>query len=184
MKKKPVESESVDLRRQAQARLSQREKETPQAVPKTNAELQRLVHELSVHQIELEIQNEELIKTRRQLERTLEMFVGLYALARVGYFTLTHDSAIRNANTTGAQLLGVGINALTGKHFDTFISPEGRPAFRTFLNKLFVTGNKAVCEVFLQKDWSVRLPVHIVGACDTADGQVYIIVSKITEPDL
>jgi hypothetical protein len=185
MKKKPDTSANIELRRQAETRLSQFEKKTVKELPKTNADLQRLVHELQVHQIELEMQNEELIQTRMQLERTLEMYVGLYTLARVGYFTLARDSTVRSSNFMGAKLVGVELSALVGQRFDIFISPEGRITFRAFLDKLFTTGNKAVCEIFLQKDWSARMAVHIVGACDTLSGQVgvcYIIVSEITEP--
>jgi hypothetical protein len=183
-KKKPVTSPSAELRRQAEARLSQRVHETVEELRKTNADLERLVHELQVHKIELEIQNEELMQTRKQLQRTLDMYVQLYTLARVGYFTVMHDGTIRTANLTGAKLLDVELSELTGKRFDMFIFPEGRSTFRSFLNKLFTTGNKAVCEVFLQKAWSVRVPVHIVGVCDLSGqgGVCNIIVSEITEP--
>lgn len=183
MKKKPVTSPNIELRRQAEARLGQHEKKTVDELSKTNADLERLVHELNVHKIELEIQNEELIQTRMQLERSLEMYVSLYTLARVGYFTLARDSTIRTSNAMGAKLIGMELNTLIGQRFDAFISPEARLTFRAFINKLFTSSNKAVCEVSLQKDWSVRLPVHIVGACETDNhaGVCYMIVSEITK---
>jgi PAS domain S-box-containing protein len=184
MKKKPVALPHAELRRQAEARLSQHEKEKGEELSKTNADLQRLLHELQVHQIELEMQNEELLQTRMQLERMLEMYVGMYTLARVGYFTVTHEGIVISANATGLQLLGAEQNAVIGKRFDSFVSPESRITFRTFLNKILTTGQKAICEINLQKDWATRLLVHIVGASESLseqDGVCYMIVSEITE---
>jgi len=185
MKKKPGASPNVELRHQAEAKLRQGEEKTAKELHKTNANLEQLVHELQVHQIELEMQNEELQQTRMQLARTLDMYVGLYTLARVGYFTLLRDSTIRTANATGAKLLGMEMTAVIGQRFDMFVAIESRVTFRAFISKLYTSKNKAVCEVFLQKDWSDRLQVHIVGACDTwndQDGVCYMIVSEITEP--
>lgn len=174
---------NAELRRQAEARLNKLIKKTAQA-PQTNADIQRLVHELQVHQIELEMQNDELLQARMQLESTLNMYVELYAFAPVGYFTLARGGTIRHCNLTGAKLIGVGLNELAGRRFNIFISPESRPTFDTFLDKVFTSQNKEICEVAIQKDGSVPLWVRIIGTYETSGGQVglcYAIVSETTE---
>lgn len=70
-------------------------------------ELQRIVHELSVHQIELEMQKEELLHSRDQLEEALTKYTDLYDFAPLGYLTLSADSTILGANLTAAKLLGI-----------------------------------------------------------------------------
>ncbi len=86
MKKKiPTSSTATKLRRQAEALLSQKK---VTALPATEADTRRLVHELQVHQIELEMQNEELVRARDELETLLRQYTDLYDFAPVGYFTL------------------------------------------------------------------------------------------------
>ncbi len=73
----------------------------------TAVEMQRLVQELQIHQIELEMQNEELKQARDEAEAERERYLDLYDFAPVGYFTLDRDGVIRQMNLTGARLLGL-----------------------------------------------------------------------------
>jgi PAS domain S-box-containing protein len=183
MKSKDTTQLNAELRRKAEAKLNKLSKKNAQA-PKTNADIQRLVHELQVHQIELEMQNDELLHARMQLESTLNMYVELYAFAPAGYFTLARDGTIRHCNLTGAKLMGVRLNELTGRRFSIFISPESRPTFNTFLDKVFTNQNKENCEVALERIGPAPLWVRIIGAYETSGGQdglCYAIVSETTE---
>ena len=183
MKSEDTTPLNAELRRQAEAKVNKLSKKTAQA-PETNAEIQRLVHELEVHQIELEMQNDELLQARMQLESTLNMYVELYAFAPAGYFTLTRDGKIRHCNLTGAKLMGMGLNELKGRRFNIFISPESRPTFNTFLDKVFTSQNKEMCEVALQRNGSAPLWVRIIGAYETSEGLAglcYAIVIETTE---
>lgn len=73
----------------------------------TSEELQRLVHELEVHQVELEMQNEELQQAHSELELYLGQYTDLYDFAPVGYFTLDHGRYILQVNLSGSRMLGV-----------------------------------------------------------------------------
>lgn len=171
----------TDLRQQAEAKLSKLKKS-----PATDADVDplRLIHELEVHQIELEMQNEELLQANAELESTLSLYAELYAFASAGYFTMTRDGTIRRANLTAAKLMGVGLSELIQRRFAVFISPESRIPFSAFLDRVFTTSNKETCEVTIQKDESDPLWVQIEAIVDSSGGQdglCYATVSDITD---
>ncbi len=171
--------EKTDLRQEAEAKLSKRKKS-----PTTETNTQRLIHELEVHQIELEMQNEALLQANAELESTLSMYAELYAFASLGYFTLTRDGTIRRANLTAVKLMGVGLSELIQRRFAVFISPESRIPFSAFLDRVFTSSNKETCEVALQKDGSDLLWLQIEAIVDSSggkDGLCYAIVSDITD---
>ncbi len=168
-----------DLRQQAEAKLSKRKKS-----PVTETDTQRLIHELEVHQIELEMQNEELLQANVELESTLSQYAELYAFASAGYFTLTRDGTIRRANLTAVKLMGVGLSKLIKRRFAVFISPESRIPFSAFLDRVFTSSKKEICEVTIQKDGSDPLWVQIEAVVDSSGGQdglCYATVSDITD---
>lgn len=136
MKKSPSSANPGQLRSRAEARLGE-QKKLKTVVAKTEADPQRLLHELQVHQIELEMQNAELRQARDELEVALENYTDLYDFAPVGYFTLTTTGAILQANLTGAMLLGIDRSRLVSQSFDRLITAEFRPAFSTFLKQVF-----------------------------------------------
>ena len=107
MKKKDSKpsAKSAELCRRAESRLRERKK-AEAACPRTAEDTQRLLHELEVHQIELEMQNEELRQTRAEVEAGREQYRNLYDFAPVGYLTLDRKGTIWQANLTGARLLG------------------------------------------------------------------------------
>jgi len=105
-----ISDPAAELRRRAEARLSER-----QNVSKSDFSGQRLLHEFEVHQVELEMQNAELQKTRDELELTLVKFTDLYDFAPVGYFSIDESGVVREANLKSAALLGmVRSRLLTG----------------------------------------------------------------------
>lgn len=171
----------TDLRQQAEAKLSKRKKSP---ATDANTDTQRLIHELEVHQIELEMQNEELLQAKAELESTLSQYAELYAFAPVGYFTLTRNGTIRRANLTAVKLMGVGLSELIKRRFAVFISPESRIPFSDFLERVFTSNNKETCEVMIQKDGSDLLYVQIEAIVDSSGGQdelCYATMSDITE---
>ena len=172
-----------DLRRRAEEKSRASEAKTEE--PLATAEMKRLVHELQVHQIELEMQNEELRRTQSELEISRARYFDLYDLAPVGYFTLNKDGVILEANATGAGLLGVVRCGLVNQPMARFILPEDQDIYYRHRRQLFATRSPQVCELrMIRKDaapfWS-RLE-STVPQDDESDTPVYrAVISDITE---
>jgi len=147
------------LRRKAEAKMNKRKKAVSSHTMEVDAK--RLVRELEVHQIELEMQNEELVRAQAELEALLCQYTDLYEFAPVGYFSLTPDGMIDRTNLNGANLLGVERGKLIKRHFGVFVSTKTRPTFNTFLGKVFESQGKETCEVALQKNGADPIWVHI-----------------------
>ncbi len=118
------------LREAAEARL---QADAAPTTARADADLLRLVHELQVHKIELEMQNSELRESRAEREAALARYTELYDFAPVGYLTLTYDGLIAEINLTGATLLGVARRDLLLKRFAAFIVPGDRERWAAFL---------------------------------------------------
>ncbi|MBI4969193.1 MAG: PAS domain S-box protein [Rhodospirillales bacterium] len=122
-----------------------------------------LVQELRVHQVELELQNEELQESQVRLEHLYDEYSGLYDSAPAGYLTLAPDGLVRKANQTAAAMLGVGRDSLLGTKLSRFVAPGDQDAFYKF--------RRAVCDKAQQQSHDftfVRLDgaaliVHAVG---------------------
>ncbi len=147
----------------------------------TPEESQRLVHELQVHQVELEIQNEELKLTRDELETALSNYTDLYDFAPVGYFTLGRDTTIRAVNLTGADLLGTERSRLIKRRLDLFVSNETRPVFDELIAKVFESGNRETCEVVIRREKNIPLQVLIEAVRSESGEECRTVILDITE---
>jgi PAS domain S-box-containing protein len=171
-------TESENLRRRAEEGLQSR---TPSAdAPRTADEMQRLIHELHVHQIELEMQNEELRNTHAEVAAALERFSDFYDFAPVGYFTLDRNGAIAQTNQAGAGLLGIERALLSGRRFGTFIAGAGLPAFNAFLQEVFATGKHLTCEVELTSKDRPQRSVQIDATLSPDGKECRMVVVDIT----
>ena len=108
-----------------------------------------LIHELQVHQIELEMQNEELRRAQKELEESRDRYSDLYDFAPVGYFSFDKNGLIMEVNLTGAKKLGVERNFLIKKPFSLFISQGSKDVFYLHLRQVFRTGVRLTCELKL-----------------------------------
>jgi len=147
--KKDKEKQRSSLRRRAEEILD-RGLQDIQSLPAKD--IQELIHELSVHQIELEMQNEELQRAHLELEELHHQLSDLYDFAPVGYFTLDEEGMILKANLTGADLLGVERKTLIKKFFSRFVSPEFHDFFYKYRNLLLKSKNKQNCELKMVKE--------------------------------
>lgn len=134
-----------DLRRKAEEALMERD-EHPK---KLALEIDELIHELEVHQIELEMQNEDLIKTQIQLEDSRMDYMELYDFAPVGYFTFDKNWVIKRVNLTGFVILGIPRKHLINNAFIRFIVPDSRKTFYDHCQKVKKSQVKEQCELEL-----------------------------------
>lgn len=124
---------SGPLRRAAEARLGQQ----ADANPGDQTETLRLLHELQVHQIELEMQNEELQQARASLSAMVDRYSDLYDFAPVGYLTLGPSGTILQANLTAAKQLGLERSLLLNSNLACFLDEASLKAFRDFMVERF-----------------------------------------------
>src|SRR5690606_9191091 len=118
---------------------------------KSDTEVRRLLHELQVHQIELELQNEELKQSALVARQAVEKFTDLYDFAPIGYFSLDPDGRIVEVNLTGTVMFGVERSGLLNRRFQLFVDEPGRREFNAFLRKAFEVRRKRTCEMRLLK---------------------------------
>jgi len=103
------------------------------STPGKEAEALALLHELQVHQVELELQEEELRRSRAELESNLARYVRLYELAPMACFTLDAGTAIFELNLAAARLLGADRQAVLGRRLDQLLTPESGAALGAML---------------------------------------------------
>ena len=153
LRKPNISNNPAELRRRAEARVpAQRKGRRSKARhQKSAADTLQTLHELEVHQIELEMQNDELQKTRGELEVALQKYTNLYDFAPVGYFSIDESGVILETNLTTATLLGVERSRLINRRWLLFISPTSQPTFLAFLKKVFTGITDQVCELLLLK---------------------------------
>jgi PAS domain S-box-containing protein len=149
------------LRRRSELRL--KEAQTGGNVPAIGNDTQRLFHELQVHQIELELQNEELNHANNVANAALEKYTDLYDFAPVGYFTLDSQGQIEEFNMAGAVLLGVERSRLVGGRIQLFVDLKSRPTFQEFLGRIFSDSGRQECEAKLASGSHGTVWVEIAG---------------------
>lgn len=113
--------------------------------------IQKVLQELCIHQIELEIQNEELLQSKEELYIVKERYFDLYEHAPIGYCTLSEEGKILQANLTMATVLVVPKGKLLGRPITTFIARENQDAWYLFLQKLLKTHKTEPCELRMTK---------------------------------
>jgi len=138
------------LRQKAEETLSRR---MPYPAKLSEEDARRLLHELQIHQVELEMQNEELRKTQAFLEESRAHYFDLYNSAPVGYFTFSSEVVITEVNLCGARILGIERVSLIGKPFAAYVASCSKDDFHRHLKKLQSGSRKEKCEVkLLPKD--------------------------------
>ena len=161
-------------------------REGPEGLKDRPAEdIQKVIHELQVHQIALEMQNEELRQTQLELHAERDKYVDLYDFAPVGYFTISEKGMIMEANLTGAAMLGVEKGRLIHQPFSGFISKNDQETFYFHRKKLIETKTKQAYELrILKKDKSqFHAQMECIPVLDENGtfGQIRAAVTNITD---
>ncbi len=172
-------SKSDLLRERAEKVLSQ----NPDAIRKIPVQdITRLIHELQVHQVELDMQNDELRKAQAEIELSRAKYVDLYDFAPVGYFTLTSTGKIEEVNLTGAKLLGGEKMNLVNRDFRRFIAPEFRKLFDSHHSEVLASDSIVRCELRLTRRASDPLDVSLESlSVKSGDGNASLIRSAMSD---
>ena len=165
------------LRIKAEARL---------ASAKTSAKpmhpTEELLHELQVHQIELEMQNEELRRTQVALEEAHHLYVDLYEFAPVGYITLSQQAQIIAINLTGAALLGEERKQLLRRSFARIVAPEDQDRWQHYIGQAFNQHDNLPGELTLLRKDGTRFDVRLDSRLIAAAGEAPVL--RITLVDI
>lgn len=151
------------------------------AMPLSEASVLKLIHELEVHQIELELQNDELRKSKqREAELATDKYIELYDFAPIGYFTLDAEGKITDLNLSGAILLGKNRIDLKNSRFRHFISNDTVQEFDLFIKRVFAARSKENCEITLITRASYPIFLFLSGISDESGSHCFISATDIT----
>ena len=136
---------------------------TDPSPPNERDERDRLIHDLEVHQVELEVQNQQLREAHHQLEESRARYSDLYDFAPVAYCTFDSAGLVQEINLTGAAMLGTQRSRVIGKPFAVYVAESDRAAFRTHLQRrLSVPQGPAVVELTLASSADPQIVVQMV----------------------
>jgi len=167
------------LRARAEAKLA------GSRVTQTNAlPAESLRHELGVHQIELEMQNEELQRSQGELDAVNRRYFDLYDLAPVGYCTLSEAGLILQTNLTASTLLGIERSALVQQPFSRLIVPDDTDGYHLMAKALCKSGEAQTVDLRMMKHDGTHFWAHLVAnASHNADGALVLrlVLSDVSE---
>ncbi len=180
--------DAARLRQKAEEKLKERKDKARLVSDASDADKLKLIHELEVHKVELEMQNEELIAAKEKAEQSEEKYTDLYDFAPSGYLSLTKEGDILNLNFAAARMLGKDRGKLVNNRFPVFLSKGTRPVFNQFLEEIVSCKEKQTCEVIIEtKDNSKpeghSLPIYVMidGIVDKNDELCHLTVVDISK---
>jgi len=153
------------LREKAESLLKKKHRKSGNYDP-DETDMRKLLHELQVHQVELEMQNEELISTRNETEELLSKYTSLFDFAPIGYFVLDADGRIRDINFSGAKLLNMDRSEIIKHNFKDYLTNDLIWDFNNFLHEAFERNFKVSMEFKLSKNRAA--PIFAFAECIAA----------------
>lgn len=178
MKNESSSELKLRLRRQAERTLSRNE--ATAQLQQASEEQQQTIYELRVHQIELEMQNEELRRIQHELETSRERYRDLYDQAPVGYLTMNEQGIILEANLTAAQLLGTARDSLLHRPLSTYISSDNQDCYYLLQKSLFDTKEPQTLDIVMLRSDGATFQAHLQAA-PSHSGEFRITLDDITE---
>jgi len=172
---KRTDQNATQLRQEAEAKLAH----APETAGPSHPAV--LLHELQVHHIELEMQNEQLRQSQVALEESRDRYVDLFEFAPVGYLTITREGLISEINLIGAKLLGVERQKLLLRRFASFVVPESRDRWSRLFVGVLQQSKVTSCELTLEKGDGERLQAHLDCLCLAKDGKPPVVRITLTD---
>ena len=179
MKSKGSKDYDVKLRQRAEKLL--KKKVSKANLKLSDEEMLKLIYELEVHQVELELQNEELRESQAAATHYAERFLELFDFAPIGYLTLSKEGAIIEINHCASKMLERDRSNLINSQFGFFISNDTKPVYNHFLWKIFTDCTKETCEVTLSYDNKPEIYVRLTGIIDGNKEQCLVTAMDITD---
>lgn len=177
----PEKSENKALRKRAEAKT----KRITQSLANLSVEsIKELFHEIEVHQIELEMQNQELREIQHRLEVSRDQYSNLFDFAPVGYILLNEKGIVTNINLTGCNILGVDRSRINGKPFSVFLDSAEARKLHLKLKEAFITGTFTPFDLRIKHKTKVGISVIMHGTV-TEDKEMgrsicYISIQDVT----
>ena len=172
-------TDAKQLRLKAEEQLKWKDKINDNEV--IGVDSKKLLHELQVHQIELEMQNEELRQAYETAETALKKYTMLYDLAPMGYFTLDSNANISELNFTGADILGDKRFSLINSNLKLFLTNDSLPVFNEFFRKVYSRHGKESCKVQFVSDNGCTCKVYMEGIVSGDDQKCLLSVIDISD---
>lgn len=176
------------LRSRAEATVLKYRADVPNALaPMPVAETQRLIHELQVHQVELEMQNDELSRARAELEEARRHYFDLYHLAPVGYCILSREGLVLEANLTAVNMLDLALSTLIRKPITRYIHKNDLDIYYLHLKQLYEFNRSTACELRMVKKDGTPFWVQLTstppeaGHGEGRESACRVVLSDITE---
>src|SRR5262245_13899150 len=158
MAKKPDALKKPEGLRQEAEEVLQATRSDVAAMPVND--MQSLVHEIQVHQIELDMQNDELRRTQIELEAARDRYLDLYDFSPAGHLTLDTQSKVVEANVRAGILVGMSRKELIGHPLIGIIARDHEDTFRRHCQDVLMTGTRQNCDVRLRKEPGAAQWVH------------------------
>jgi signal transduction histidine kinase len=163
MKKKKITNAKLDLRLRAEKKVKENKSELSQM---TVEDMQYLIHELHVHQIELEMQNEHLHEAQTELENSLKKYADLFNSAPVAYLTLDETGTILEINNTAIQLLRLEEKKIKNSNLKNFVAPDYRDFYYLFLKKVFTSQGQQLSDFELMDTFQKKFSAELICTAD------------------
>jgi len=176
----PTAADGADLRRQAEEHLRVREeRDTAQL---SEPDLHKLLHELQVHTLELELQDEQLRATRTEAETSLARYTELFDFAPIGYVTLSSSETICELNHAAARLLGRSRSRLVGLSFGALLQVDEHRALRALIGEALGTEAQQTRELTFEKEGSSALRLRLTASpLSTGERMILLALEDVTE---
>ncbi|MEI8006102.1 MAG: PAS domain S-box protein, partial [Bacteroidota bacterium] len=168
-----------DLRQKAEELLGNKPSHLP--VNPSEADSLKLIHELEVHQIEMEVLNDELMLAKEKAEVAAKRNLELFDFAPAGYFSLHPDGSIIELNLSAARMLGKKRSQLKNSRLGFFVSDDTKPIFNNFLEKTFNSNATKECEVTLSLSAESPKVVTLTGIVADKGDQCIVNMVDITQ---
>ena len=171
-----------DLRKQAENKLQQMNSESSNTRPD---EFKKILHELNVYQIELEMQNEQLRRTQFEIEEQRDKYTNLYDFSPVAYLTLNNNSLIIEANLTACKLFDIERNHLISTSVNNYINNEDKDIFYLLQRELLKSQGQRSCELRIinnnAMEFWARIECMVITDKKSSDLQIRISIENITD---